>query len=258
MRRNYFAELGRLAVKRRGWFVSVTLIFLLFASFWGTKAFGSLSGGAGFEDPTSESGKADQLLLGPLGRYAADVVAIYESDRLTVVDLEFAQGVRRSKIKANEVTRLESYWSTGSADFVSSDRHSTYVTIQLPSKDDTSRVTEFKQIQDRLLADNLTVRLDSINSRMPWMALTVALISSIVLFFAFRSILLPLKSILMNLLSLSASFGAIKLIFQDGYLSNLLHFVPANAIDINMPVLILAITFGLSMDYEVFLLSRVR
>jgi len=100
--------------------------------------------------------------------------------------------------------------------------------------------------------------LDSISSRMPWMAIFVILISFTVLFLAFGSIVLPLKAVLINLLSLSASFGAIKLIFQDGWLAGLLDFVPVGSIDINMPVLILAIAFGLSMDYEVFLLSRIR
>jgi uncharacterized membrane protein YdfJ with MMPL/SSD domain len=95
-------------------------------------------------------------------------------------------------------------------------------------------------------------------SRLPWLALFVALVSFVVMFLAFGSVILPLKSLLMNLLSLSASFGAIKLIFQDGWLSGPLNFVPVGAVDINFPVLIVAVAFALSMDYEVFLLSRVR
>lgn len=70
--------------------------------------------------------------------------------------------------------------------------------------------------------------------------------------------ILPIKSVLLNLLSLSASFGAIKLIFQDGRLAGLLGFEPVGAVDVNFPVLIVAIAFGLAMDYEMFLLSRVR
>ncbi|WP_211767465.1 MMPL family transporter [Kutzneria sp. CA-103260] len=95
-------------------------------------------------------------------------------------------------------------------------------------------------------------------SRLPWLALFVALVSFVVMFLAFGSVVLPLKSLVMNLLSLSASFGAIKLIFQDGWLSGPLNFVPVGAVDINFPVLIVAVAFALSMDYEVFLLSRVR
>jgi RND superfamily putative drug exporter len=95
-------------------------------------------------------------------------------------------------------------------------------------------------------------------SGMPWMALFVALVSILVLFLAFGSVVMPLKSLLLNLLSLSASFGAIKLIFQDGHLSGLLNFVPVGAVDVDFPVLIVAVAFGLSVDYEVFLLSRVH
>ncbi|MDR3084495.1 MAG: MMPL family transporter [Streptomyces sp.] len=97
-----------------------------------------------------------------------------------------------------------------------------------------------------------------IGERLPWMALFVAVVSFLVLFLAFGSVLLPLKSVILNLLSLLAAFGAIKWIFQDGHLSGLLGFEPIGAVDVNFPVLVVAIAFGLAMDYEVFLLSRVR
>ena len=69
---------------------------------------------------------------------------------------------------------------------------------------------------------------------------------------------LPLKAIVMNILSLSATFGVIAWVFQWGHLSGLLQFTATGAIDPTMPILLLAIIFGLSMDYEVFLLSRIR
>ncbi len=78
------------------------------------------------------------------------------------------------------------------------------------------------------------------------------------LFLAFGSVVLPVKAIVMNVLSLSATFGVVVWIFQEGHLSGLLHFTPTGTIDPTMPILMLAIIFGLSMDYEVFLLSRIR
>ena len=75
---------------------------------------------------------------------------------------------------------------------------------------------------------------------------------------AFGSVVLPLKAIVMNVLSLSATFGVVVWIFQWGHLSRLLQFTPTGSIDPTMPILMLAIIFGLSMDYEVFLLSRIR
>jgi RND superfamily putative drug exporter len=62
----------------------------------------------------------------------------------------------------------------------------------------------------------------------------------------------------MNVLSLAATFGVVIWIFQQGHLSGLLRFTPTGSIDPTMPILMLAVIFGLSMDYEVFLLSRIR
>jgi trehalose monomycolate/heme transporter len=69
---------------------------------------------------------------------------------------------------------------------------------------------------------------------------------------------MPLKAIILNILSLSATFGGLVWIFQDGHLQNLLNFQSTGSIDATQPVLIFAIAFGLSMDYEVFLLSRIK
>ncbi|HLV74188.1 MAG TPA: MMPL family transporter [Vulgatibacteraceae bacterium] len=93
---------------------------------------------------------------------------------------------------------------------------------------------------------------------LPWLALLVGGATFVLLFLAFGSVVLPLKAILMNLLSLSATFGAVVLIFQDGHLADLLGFTATGSIAPAMPILMLVILFGISMDYEVFLLSRVR
>ena len=100
--------------------------------------------------------------------------------------------------------------------------------------------------------------IDSIGDRLPWMALTVALVMLVLLFVAFGSIVLPLKAIVMNAVSIAASFGVVTWIFQEGHLSGLLGFTSAGYLDVTQPILMLAILFGLSMDYEVFLLSRIR
>jgi uncharacterized membrane protein YdfJ with MMPL/SSD domain len=104
----------------------------------------------------------------------------------------------------------------------------------------------------------LVDELASIGQTLPWMALMVGLATFVLLFLAFGSVVLPLKAIVMNAASLTAAFGAIVWIFQDGHLSGLLNFTSTGSIDPSMPILMLAIIFGLSMDYEVFLLSRVR
>ena len=103
----------------------------------------------------------------------------------------------------------------------------------------------------------LVDELGSLGSTLPWMALLTAVATFVLLFLAFGSVVLPLKAIVMNILSLSATFGVIVWVFQWGHLSGLLQFTPGS-IDPTMPILLLAIVFGLSMDYEVFLLSRIR
>jgi trehalose monomycolate/heme transporter len=104
----------------------------------------------------------------------------------------------------------------------------------------------------------LVDELSSLSATLPWMALVMATATFVLLFLAFGSVLLPVKAIAMNVLSLSATFGVVVWIFQQGHLSGLLGFTPTGTIDPTMPILMLAIIFGLSTDYEVFLLSRVR
>jgi trehalose monomycolate/heme transporter len=104
----------------------------------------------------------------------------------------------------------------------------------------------------------LVDELASLSAILPWMALVMAAATFVLLFLAFGSVVLPVKAVVMNLLSLSATFGIVVWIFQQGHLSGLLQFTPTGTIDPTVPILMLAIIFGLSTDYEVFLLSRIR
>ena len=85
----------------------------------------------------------------------------------------------------------------------------------------------------------------------------VVLFTYVVLFLLTGSVVLPLKAVLLNLLSIAASFGALVWIFQDGHLSGFLAFTP-QSIDPTTPVILFAIVFGMSMDYEVLLVSRIH
>ncbi len=104
----------------------------------------------------------------------------------------------------------------------------------------------------------LVDELSSLGGTLPWMGLLTAVATFIVLFLAFGSVVLPVKAIVMNILSLSATFGVMVWIFQWGHLSGPLAFTATGTIEPTTPILLLAIVFGLSMDYEVFLLSRIR
>ncbi|WP_199757475.1 MMPL family transporter [Micromonospora sp. Llam0] len=100
--------------------------------------------------------------------------------------------------------------------------------------------------------------LDSLGSYLPWMALLMATATMVLLFLAFGSVVLPVKAVLMNLVSIGASFGVVVWVFQDGHFADWLGFTPTGFIDPTNPILMLAVLFGLATDYEVFLLSRVR
>ena len=98
----------------------------------------------------------------------------------------------------------------------------------------------------------------SISSRLPVAVLILAMLTIVVLFLMTGSVVLPLKSVLMNALSLTAAFGILVLIFQEGNLEGVLGFESIGAVDLTQPVLLFAIAFGLATDYAVFLLTRIR
>ena len=101
-----------------------------------------------------------------------------------------------------------------------------------------------------------TLRL--LAATLPGMLIYIAVTTYLLLFLAFGSVLLPLKAMAMNLLSLAATFGVLVWVFQDGHFQGLLGFQSTGNIEPNNPIMLFALIFGLSMDYEVFLMSRVR
>jgi len=98
----------------------------------------------------------------------------------------------------------------------------------------------------------------SLAHRLPLALGIVALSTFVLLFLMVGSLLVPIKALILNMLSLSATFGALVFVFQEGRLANVLKFTPTGNINVYTPVLLFCIAFGLSMDYEVFLLSRIK
>jgi RND superfamily putative drug exporter len=93
---------------------------------------------------------------------------------------------------------------------------------------------------------------------LPYAIAWIIFFSYLILLLLLRSLFLPLKAIVMNILSLSACYGALVLVFQDGYLASYLNFDPQGILDVSLLVIIFCALFGFSMDYEVFLLSRIK
>jgi RND superfamily putative drug exporter len=99
---------------------------------------------------------------------------------------------------------------------------------------------------------------DEVAARAPLALLFVAVGTALLLWLMTGSVLIPLKALVMNVLSLGATFGVLVLVFQDGFGDDLLGFTATGAIETWLPVITFAFAFGLSMDYEVFLLSRIK
>jgi uncharacterized membrane protein YdfJ with MMPL/SSD domain len=115
---------------------------------------------------------------------------------------------------------------------------------------------------DEVVSGGLSSRsadfMTSFSHSVGWAIAIVVGVTGLVLFLTFGSFFLPLKAVLMSLLSITASFGALVWVFQDGNLSGLLDFNASGTIIASTPILMFAVLFGLSMDYEIFLLSRIR
>jgi putative drug exporter of the RND superfamily len=113
-----------------------------------------------------------------------------------------------------------------------------------------------------VLVDGASAQLIDANAaifaKVPLALGIIAVVTFITLFLMFGSVLVPLKALVLNVLSLTATFGAMVWVFQEGHGAGLLQFTATGTLNTTMPILMFCIAFGLSMDYEVFLLSRIK
>ncbi|GHJ90701.1 membrane protein [Streptomyces sp. NE5-10] len=99
---------------------------------------------------------------------------------------------------------------------------------------------------------------DAIGERLPWAVGIIVLVTLLLVFLLTGSVVIPVQAVVLNALSLTAMFGAVVWVFQDGHLAGLLGFTATGDIETTLPVLMFCVAFGLSMDYGVFLLSRIK
>ncbi|MFF3024407.1 MMPL family transporter [Gottfriedia sp. NPDC057948] len=145
----------------------------------------------------------------------------------------------------------------------------TLLTVVPRSKPDSAESSGLvKQLRDESMSDLVTyvtgqtaLRVDMmnrINLGLPLLMLFIISVTYSILLFVFKSVLIPLKAVMMNVLSLGASLGIVVMVFQYGWLSHFLNITSTGYVSIIMPVSIFCIVFGISMDYEVFLISRIK
>ncbi|HVL07239.1 MAG TPA: MMPL family transporter [Acidimicrobiales bacterium] len=201
------------------------------------------------------SGSDRQTRLADLQRYAEDLSRAPGAARVDTLTGSYAGG--RQVAPPNEA----------SARFAGSD--GTWLSV-VPSVEPYSEAGEalvdavrdvpapFPDVKVAGASAELVDSKESLFGRMPLALGLIALVTFVALFLMTGGVLVPVKAIVVNLLSLSASFGAMVWIFQEGNLSGLLGFTATGTIATTMPILMFCIAFGLSMDYEVFLLSRIK
>ncbi|MFD8477819.1 MMPL family transporter [Kitasatospora sp. NPDC059673] len=254
-----FALLGRFAARRRRLVLLATLLFTLVAGVWGTQVFGAITGGAGFDDPDSASVRADRVLAGPLGRLQPDVVVLYRSNEGRIDDPGLAAQLRTvlDAVPREDVARLESYWSTGDADFLSHDGHAAYVTVQFKASDDQQRVQALQRIEGRFQVPGtdvafggVTAMTEQVNARTgkdigraELLSVPLLLLLLVLIFRSAIAALLPLAT------------GAVVALGSFTVLRIVAYAVPISSSVINV---ITILGLGLAIDYALFMVGRFR
>jgi putative drug exporter of the RND superfamily len=196
---------------------------------------------------------AAALTPADIGRYAAALSTVADVQSVSAPDGTYVSGARVGPPSAATGMRDgAAFLTVGSSTGLYSDRSERQL-------DDLHAVAPPRG-QPVLFTGNAQINRDSahaITSRLPLVLGVIAAITFVLLFLLTGSVVLPLKALVLNVLSLSAAFGALVWIFQDGHLGAL-GTTPSGTLVANLPVLLFCIAFGLSMDYEVFLVSRIR
>ncbi|CAN5141350.1 MMPL family transporter [soil metagenome] len=253
-----FDRLGRVVYRGRRAVLAAALIFLAFAGVWGTGAFGALSSG-GFEDPTSESVRAQEVIDEALGRSGADLVVLYRSAEATVDNPAYEEAVTETlaALPADSVAAIQTFWSTGSPDLVSEDRRSTYAVVQLTGADQGEREAQFVDLEADLAAPgvqeqigglvavnrDITEQVSADIARAEMISLPILFVLLLVIFGGVVAASLPL---LIGVVAILGSFTAIRVITG---------FTEVSTFAINI---VIFLGLGLAIDYGLFMVSRFR
>ncbi len=188
-----------------------------------------------------------------LARYAAELSGVPDVSAVSAPTGTFVAGVRVGPPSAaTGVAQGSAFLTIGSAVPLFSDSSQSQLNRLHAVPGPAGRPVELTGI-----AQSNRDSVDAITSRLPGVLGLIAVITFGLLFLLTGSVVLPLKALVLNMLSLTAAFGALVWIFQDGHLGAL-GTTSTGTLVANIPVLLFCIAFGLSMDYEVFLLSRIR
>jgi uncharacterized membrane protein YdfJ with MMPL/SSD domain len=255
-----FAWWGRAVVRARWWVLAASAVLVLIGGTWGVGVFGALSGG-GFDDPASESSRANTRITAELGRQGQDVIALYRSPDATVDDpglrapVEHVLGQLRAR---PEVFETLSYYTTQSPALVSTDRHSTYVVVRLRDGNQTAKLADLAAIRPVLAAGddvhtevggvtgflsdaNKQVESDIVRAEM--LSLPILLVLMILIF---RGLVAATMPLVVGGIAILGAFTVTRLL--------------ANVVDISVFAanVITMLGLGMAIDYALFVVSRFR
>ncbi len=263
-RSSAFEHWGHRMANGRRLILVLAAVFAVFGAIWGTGAIGGMVGGAGFDDPRSESVEADTLLADGVGRHAPDAVVLYSSSAFDVDDPRFVAAVdgvvrRVGEQQPQGVAAVESYWTSGRSELVAKDRHSTYLVIRLHGRTEGERVDAFKAVSPELVAPGsdietrfggvtaMTEQVNRITSadivRAEVISLPILVFLLIVVFGGLAAAALPMV------------VGTIVVLGALALLRVIEMFTEISTFAINI-VTILGL--GLSIDYTLFVVRRFR
>ncbi|MET7402347.1 MMPL family transporter [Dactylosporangium sp. NPDC005572] len=206
---------------------------------------------AGFDQEEADAVQIVAAGGGPAGDYAAALSQVDGVVRVDSADGSYVDGLR-----------------TGSASGVFRNGTATRLVV-VPSSERLERdavglVRELRAVPEPFpvlvggYPADLTDYRDGVTRRLPLVAGLIVAVTFAVLFLMTGSLVAPLKAAVLNALSLSVMFGALVFVFQQGHFSGLLGFTPTGSIEPSVPILMFCVAYGLSMDYEVFLLARIK
>ncbi|MHA3019918.1 MMPL family transporter [Mycobacterium sp. BMJ-28] len=196
--------------------------------------------------------QADGLTPADFDRYAAELSKVAAVTSVSSPTGTFAAGRKVGPAGQSGAAEGSAFLTIASTAPLFSDASDRQLDAMHAVAGPGGRVVDFAGIA-QINRDSVT----AITTRLPWVLGVIAVITFGLLFLLTGSVVLPLKALVLNILSLTAAFGALVWIFQDGHLSAL-GTTPTGTLVANMPVLLFCIAFGLSMDYEVFLAARIR
>src|SRR6266498_1662663 len=254
-----FETWGRIVHRRRWLVLVIALAGVMIAAAWGTGVFRSLRSSGGFTPPASQSQRASDVITHTFGRDSADVVVLYRSGSRTVDDPSYRAAVTGAvaALPRANVDSAQTYWSTGSRQFVSAGRHQTYAVIQLKGANDDARKKSFDAIKGDLAAAGLSTKTggqipaqEAINKQVSSdigkaeeFSMPVLLILLIVIFGSLAAASLPLA---LGGIAILGSFTALRLLTLA---------TDVSVYSINITTIL---GLGLAIDYGLFMVSRFR